>query len=139
MRVKKVAFQFLKYCFVGGIAFLADALIVKLFHERFLLNIPYSLYVSVVIGFIVGTVVNYALSKTLVFRVKSKDLGVVKKATGFVVFTIIGIIGLIITEIGMYLGTDVLEFHYLIVKCFMAGLVLIWNFVVRRIFVFREG
>lgn len=91
MRVKKVAFQFLKYCFVGGIAFLVDALTVKLFHERFLLNIPYSLYVSVVIGFIVGTVVNYALSKALVFRVKSKDSGVVKKATGFVVFTIIGI------------------------------------------------
>lgn len=138
MKVKKYAFQLLKYCFVGGIAFLTDTFTVKLFHEKILLKSSYSLYISVIIGFLFGTVINYTLSKKVVFHIKSNSVGIVQKIAKFTVFTIVGIIGLIITEIGMYLGTDIFEFHYLAVKCFMAGVVLIWNFVARFILVFRE-
>ena len=49
---------------------------------------------------------------------------------------IIGLFGLLLTEAGMYLGVEIMLCNYAITKIFVAGVVLLWNFLARRFLVF---
>jgi len=57
--------------------------------------------------------------------------------SAFFLFAVIGVIGLILTEAGMYAGYQVLHVHYLIVKIFVAAIVLVWNYAARKVLIFR--
>ena len=49
-------------------------------------------------------------------------------------FIILSIVGLILTEIIMWFGTDILKIHYLIVKIVATAIVMVFNFVTRKMF-----
>lgn len=51
----------------------------------------------------------------------------------FNLFILISTIGLVFTEVLLYLFTDVLGLYYLISKIISAIIVLFWNFIARRI------
>lgn len=121
--------EFIKYIFVGGCAFIADWLILFLLG---LLKIHYLL--ATPLGFTVGLLVNYALAKLLVFKENAK----VSKKAEFLIYTLIGVIGLILTEGLMYAFTEWLNFHPLISKIFSAALVLIWNYVAKKIILYKK-
>ena len=114
--------EFFRYAVVGGIAFLADYGTLFLFQELILTGgTPWELFISTAAGFIVGLIVNYVLSLTFVF-------------------TVVGVIGLGLTELIMYLGTELLHISYLIVKIAAAAIVLVWNYVGRKVLIFdRKG
>ena len=128
--------EFIRYALVGGIAFLADFGTLTLFEEVILgQESRWQIFISTAAGFVVGIVINYILSLVFVFRADdNKNSG--KSARDFLVFTLVGIIGLGITEGLMHLGVNVLHFHYMITKIVTAGIVLIWNYIGRKIFVF---
>ena len=120
--------EFFRYAVVGGIAFLADYGTLFLFQELIL----------TAAGFIVGLIVNYVLSLTFVFRRKD-NRGSGKSVAAFLIFTVVGVIGLGLTELIMYLGTELLHISYLIVKI-AAAIVLVWNYVGRKVLIFdRKG
>ena len=122
--------EFFRYAVVGGIAFLADYGTLFLFQE---------LFISTAAGFIVGLIVNYVLSLTFVFRRKD-NRGSGKSVAAFLIFTVVGVIGLGLTELIMYLGTELLHIRYLIVKIAAAAIVLVWNYVGRKVLIFdRKG
>lgn len=122
--------EFFRYAVVGGIAFLADYGTLFLFQE---------LFISTAAGFIVGLIVNYVLSLTFVFRRKD-NRGSGKSVTAFLIFTVVGVIGLGLTELIMYLGTELMHISYLIVKIAAAAIVLVWNYVGRKVLIFdRKG
>lgn len=122
--------EFFRYAVVGGIAFLADYGTLFLFQE---------LFISTAAGFIVGLIVNYVLSLTFVFRRKD-NRGSGKSVAAFLIFTVVGVIGLGLTELIMYLGTELLHISYLIVKIAAAAIVLVWNYVGRKVLIFdRKG
>ena len=127
--------EFLRYAVVGGVAFVADfAVMVAVAELVFKASVP-GVYAAVACGFAVGLVVNYLLSLRFVFR--ASDYSERGRSVGaFVVFGVIGAIGLGFTELGMWLGTDVLSFHYTLVKVVVTGSVLVWNYLARRIAVF---
>lgn len=128
--------EFLRYVLVGGIAFLADAGTLYLSKE-FVFNggSDFDLFFSTASGFVVGLIVNYLLSVIFVFRHKdNKSDG--KSVSSFIIFTVIGLIGLGLTELGMYTFVYVLGVYYIVSKIFVAGVVLVWNYVGRKIFVF---
>ena len=137
MKAKKVLFQFVKYCFAGGIAFILDFLTLTFVHVVLLRNSAYGVYLGAAIGFIIGTITNYTISKKAVFC--SSNVHDQKVGLEFTIFLLIGLFGLLITEFGMYLGTKVLCISYAIVKVFMAILVLIWNFIARRFLLYKGG
>ena len=58
----KNLYEFLRYCAVGGIAFLADFGTLVLAQELLLKRYACGVYVATVLGFVVGLAVNYALS-----------------------------------------------------------------------------
>ena len=51
-----------------------------------------------------------------------------------------GAVGFGLTELGMWAGVKIVGsdgLWYVLVKCFVAGVVMIWNYVGRKIFVYR--
>ncbi|MDE6596116.1 MAG: GtrA family protein [Oscillospiraceae bacterium] len=122
--------QLFRYCFVGGVAFVADWLVVVILTETLLHYL-----VSAAIGFFAGLAVNFALSKLLVFKSDSQKCG---KLGEFLVYAVIGIVGLGITELLMYVFTDVINIHYAVSKIIAAAIVLIWNFFARKVILYKK-
>ncbi|MDE6732035.1 MAG: GtrA family protein [Oscillospiraceae bacterium] len=129
--------EFLRYAVVGGISFLADFGTLTLFEEVFLTGgEKWQIFISTAAGFIVGLAVNYILSLVFVFRAEdNKNSG--KSVGAFLIFALVGIIGLGITEGLMHLGVNVLRFHYMLTKIVAAGIVLVWNYLGRKILIFK--
>lgn len=135
MRAKNLIIQFFRYTIVGGVAFIVDFLTLSIVYKVILKGFRYGLFVGTAVGFMVGTIVNYCLSKSIVF---SKDTSRTKDTFfEFLLYTVIGLFGLFFTESGMYLGVDLLKCNYAITKTIVAGIVLLWNFLARRFFVYK--
>jgi putative flippase GtrA len=157
-KIKILLFEFLRYIVVGGIAFIVDFGSLYIFKEYvfYKLTFPYDVYLATSVGFILGLIVNYILSLKFVFT-QAKDQGKGRDTKSFAIFAIIGIIGLGLTNLGMYLGCDLfkpqldscltyigdlikydlVKYGYLLVKCIVTAVVLLWNYAGRKIIIFR--
>lgn len=151
---KELFWEIFRFLLVGGTATVFDYAVAYLFYQWILpasvVGNVWSLIISTAFGFGVGLTVNWILSVHFVFRqVKDKKQSSSKKS--FLIFTIIGLIGLGITEIGMFavnvLPTITLfssptflgaEWKWWIMKCVMTCIVLVWNYIGRKIFVFKS-
>ena len=122
--------QILKFGVVGGIAFVVDYVTLIICHE--LLNIEVLL--STGIAFTVSVIINYILSVKWVFDVDESK----SKKKNFIIFIIFSILGLLLTELIMWLGADILKINYLIVKIFATGVVMVFNFVTRKKFLEKK-
>lgn len=121
--------QFFRYIFVGGISFVVDAgvlFIVK--------NLGLNYLLAAAIGFAVGLAMNFSLSKKFIFTKKSN---VKDSKAEFLVYALIGIGGLIITEILMYVLTDKLGLYFMISKIFVTAVTLVWNYSARKIILYK--
>ena len=126
----KLLSQILRFGVVGGIAFLIDYGVLILCKEVFHINV----LLSAAIAFTISVIFNYILSIKWVFDVSQKKSS--KKT--FLLFIIFSIIGLGLTEIIMYVGTDLININYLIVKIIATGIVMIFNFITRKIFLEKK-
>ncbi len=128
--------EFLRYAAVGAVAFLVDFGVLVATQEFLFGRFASGVYLSTVCGFIAGLVVNYVLSLLFVFtRMKDRNRG--RSVGAFLVFGVIGLIGLLWTELGMWLGVAVLEWDYRLVKVFVTAAVLLWNYLGRKLIIFR--
>ena len=118
--------QIFKFGIVGGIAFLIDYIVLFCCKEF----IGLSVLLSAAIAFTVSVIYNYIASVKWVFDVNREKSA--KK--NFVIFIILSIIGLIITEIIMWIGSDIMKINYLIVKIIATAIVMVFNFITRKIF-----
>ena len=123
---KKLFLQIFKFTVVGGIAFIIDYLSLIICKEVFKFN----LLISAAIAFVISVVFNYILSIKWVFDVDESK----SKKNNFIIFIIFCIMGLIITEIIMWFGTDILSINYLIIKIIATAIVMVFNFITRKIF-----
>lgn len=123
--------QFFRYVFVGGIATIVDWGIL------FLLTDYLHLYhlVSAVFSFLAGLLTNFLLSKLLVFKVNEARGGI---AIEFISYAIIGVIGLAITELIMFILTNRHGIHYMISKIIATVIVLVWNYAARKKIVYKS-
>lgn len=134
--IKQLIGEFLRYVIVGGLAFVADFSALVAAQELVLKQYTWGVYAATVVGFVVGLVVNYALSLSFVFT-QEKDRGKGRSFGAFVAFGIIGLIGLGWMELGMWIGVELLTLNYKIVKIFITGVVLMWNYLGRKILIFN--
>jgi putative flippase GtrA len=127
-KVNKSLLQYFRYLICGGVATVTDvSLLLVLAH---ILGVYYLL--AAALSFLTGTAVNYSLNIVLVF----KSSGQIKKE--FPIFALIGIGGLIWTEIIMWILVDKLNFYVMVAKAVAIALVLQWNFFMRKKFVFSQ-
>lgn len=123
---EKLLIQIFKFGIVGGIAFVIDYLSLIICKEVFHLNT----LLAAAIAFTISVIYNYLASIKWVFDVnKEKD-----SKTNFIIFIVLSIVGLIITEIIMWFGTDVLNISYLIIKIVSTAVVMVFNFITRKMF-----
>ena len=156
---KQLFWEIFRFLLVGGAATLVDYFVFWLFDGVIFARLAVDsagwetlfLTISTALGFCAGLIVNWLWSLTFVFRaVKDKQQASSKKS--FAVFTLIGVIGLAITELGVLLLVAVLpeillfgsveligtSWEKWLSKTIMTAIVLVWNYVGRKIFVFRS-
>lgn len=136
MKYTSVIYEFLRYAVVGGIAFLADFGALVGAQELYFSRFSCGVYAATVIGFVVGLAVNYLLSLYFVFTQK-KDRGKGRSVVAFLVFGVIGLLGLGWTELGMWVGIEFLNWNYMVVKVLVTGAVLMWNYLGRKLLIFN--
>ena len=137
-RYKQLFHEFLRYVLVGGMAFLVDFGVLYLSKTMFFSRMGHTgILLSAALGFTAGLIFNYIFSLFFVFRQIDENVKR-RKIRSFVLFAVIGIIGLLITELCMYAGIYMFgQKWYLIVKIFTAGIVLLWNYAGRKILIFK--
>lgn len=129
-KTDRTLFQLIRYTFVGGLAFLVDFGTLYILTENF--NLHY--LVSAAIAFILGLVTNYFLSIGWVFnRHKVSD-----RKVEFIIFTLIGLAGLGLNELFLWIFTDLAGIFYLLSKILTAILVYLWNFFARKMILFNN-
>ena len=145
--------EFFRYVLVGGLAFLADWGSLVLLKE-YVLPAAWgdaAVYAATAAAFVIGLTVNFILSNLFVFtaayqKKKGKSFG------AFLVFAVIGLIGLLLTELGMWLCVSVLPYEriltgwglagfvpyfYMFAKVVVAAAVLVWNYIGRKLIIYK--
>lgn len=141
--MKKLLEQIVKFGFVGAFCFVIDFAI-----TMGLTYIGVYHLIAAAAGFIISVVVNYLLSFKFVFE-RKEDMD--RKAE-FVIFVILSVIGLGLNELFIWLSVDVIYMHSSLLmkyvdyniavaggKIFATGLVMIYNFVTRKIFLEKKN
>jgi len=89
---------------------------------------------SAAMAFTFGLLTNYFLSIAWVFSSRAIRSPLLE----FVLFTSIGLIGLVLTEVILWFGTDYLGMDYRLSKLIAVGSVFVWNFGARKLLLFRR-
>ena len=124
--LRALADQIAKFGVVGAIAFVIDYALLALLTEVFGMNY----LVSATISFTISVIFNYIASMRYVFTHKEG----VSRRREFTIFVVLSVIGLLINNSCMWIGVELMGIHYLIVKIGATAIVMIWNFVTRKIF-----
>ena len=124
--MSKLVSQFLKFGVVGAIAFAIDYGLLIFLTEVF--QIPY--LISATISFTISVVFNYLASMRYVFSSKEN----MSRRREFFIFVVLSAIGLLLNNLFLWIGVDVLFIDYRVSKIVVTGLVMSWNFVTRKIF-----
>lgn len=119
----KVHAQFLRYFFVAWIGLVVDFGLVIFCKE--VLDLYY--LIAVIIGFMVGLIVTYFMSNWFVFGNPKGN-----KLKAFLLFGIIGLVGLGILTFLMWTLTGLIGINYIIAKIIATAFVFCWNFMARR-------
>jgi putative flippase GtrA len=144
---KQLFFEIFRFLLVGGLATILD------YVTAYLLTLALKGYwfnaaISNTAGHVVGLLVNYFLSVLFVYKqVKNKEE--TKTFKSFMLFVLVDVIGLVATIIVMSLqeayfpviNFDIFghEFNiiWLVCKCVMTLVCLIWNYIGRKKFIFK--
>lgn len=121
---KKIVRQFWRYFLVAGLGYIVDFGVLFVLHDFF--HVHY--LVAAAISFTLGLVVVYIMSSIYVFS----DSKIRSKYVEIGIFALIGIIGLGILSVSMWILTGLLGINYLISKVIATVGVYMWNFFARR-------
>lgn len=88
--------------------------------------------VSATIAFILATLFNYRASLSYVFESKFKDQNNVME---LILFVLLSIIGLALTVFFLWLFVDYFQFSHLLGKILATAIVMVWNFVSRKLLI----
>lgn len=124
--LRSLFLQFIRYALMGGVAFVVDF---ALLSGGLALGWHYLL--ATLLGFVGGLLVNYATCVCWVWRGTQANT-----VRDLVIFSLIGVGGLLLTFLLMWISVSGLQIDPQIAKLFIAAWVLIWNFSLRRLFVF---
>ncbi|MDR0940177.1 MAG: GtrA family protein [Mediterranea sp.] len=122
--------QLMRYTFVGGLAFVVD------FGLLYILTEYGHVYyvVSASVSFVVGLLVNYALSVSWVFGERGSGY----KGQEFLFFSLIGLVGMGMNSFLLWFITSRLGMYYMASKVVVAVMVYAWNFLARKYLLFSK-
>lgn len=127
--MKRLFEQIIKFGLVGFLCFFIDYGIMVFLTELF--NVNY--LISSGISFTISVIVNYVLSLTFVFDTKKGN-----KIKEFVIFIVLSVVGLGINQVLMWFCVDVLGIFYMISKIGATAIVMVYNFITRKLILERK-
>jgi putative flippase GtrA len=122
--------EFPRFFFAGGLAFLSDFLI--LFILTHFLKLHY--LISNVFSFSVGLLVSYLLSIKWVFQYRK----IKKVHYEFVLFTAFALLSLLVNEVLLWFFVRAFGIYYLASKVLVTGATFLFNFVIKKLFLFSR-
>lgn len=125
----KRLYEFIRYCLVGGLAFVADFATFLLFTD--FLGVNY--LVSNTLGFGVGLLINYLASIYWVFLHRRYT----RTMPEFTLFAIIGVGGVALGNLCMWYLVEHLHLWHIYAKYLATAIVLVYNYALRKYFLFR--
>ncbi|WP_026432128.1 GtrA family protein [Paracidovorax oryzae] len=121
--------QFLAYFLVAVVALLVDFCLLEIMVRVFGLFVTW----AAVPAFVGGAFVNYWLSIRFVFAERRlKERGMLE----FGLFMLIGVLGLAVTQMVLYVGVAILAGNMEVVKVIAAGATFVSNFLIRKLALF---
>lgn len=123
--MKKLIEQIVKFGAVGFLCFGIDYGLTIFLTE--ICGISY--LVSSGISFSVSVMVNYILSLKFVFETDENH----NKVVEFFIFMILSVIGLGINQVLMWICVDKMHVYYMISKIGVTGVVMVYNFITRKL------
>jgi len=155
--LKKIEYKFpkiseiIRFLLIGGIATIIDLMVMALviyssnksgfgsflsvFANKHIAS-GWIVTIASAIGFITGLVFNYVFSLIFVYK---GDNAEVKTKKGFITFTYLSLIGLIIETLGVFIGYSLFHINEWIVKVFFICIVLVFNYITRKKFLFKDS
>lgn len=155
---KELLLEIFRFLIVGGIATIVDYAIFYLFRKWILppsliggkVWDNTSLTIATGLGFCFGLLINWLLSISFVFK-QLEDKEKSTSGKSFLIFTIIGLIGLGVTELGVLLLVNLfptikifntvtflnLAWKEWVAKVIMTLIVLVWNYLGRKLIIFK--
>ncbi len=127
--MKKLINQILKFGVVGGIAFVIDYGILFLLAKVIGLNE----LISAAISFVISLTFNYFASIKWVFDAKKQTPKEV------IIFVLLSVVGLGINELLIYFGTTKMHIDVMIVKLFATAVVMVYNFITRKLIIEKHN
>lgn len=132
--------QFMRFAFIGGSCLILEFLLIytmiKLLGEYpiQLLFLPSfsTVHLYNAIAFSIALTLNYLVSRFWVFQKGRYSVG-----KEFLAFAGVGVIALGLSILFFSIGLDIFHWHWILAKIFSVCLVLIWNFVMKKFFVFK--
>ena len=124
--MKHLLAQIMKFGVVGVIATVIDFGVMIFLTEVFGIN-PVA---SATVSFTVSVIFNYLASMRYVFSHREG----MSRQREFVIFIVLSVIVLAINDALMWVGTEMTPVDYRIVKVLATAVVMVWNFVSRKIF-----
>ena len=122
----KLLMQILKFGIVGGSAFIIDYGIFTVLSQ--LLHVHY--LIASILSFSISVIYNYILSIKWVFDVRKKQT-----TKEFIIFIVLSVIGLGLNSLIMYVSVDLMHIHEMIGKIIATAIVMVYNFITRKIFI----
>jgi putative flippase GtrA len=121
--------QLLNYLIAGGVSAFVD----WSFYWA-LINFVGLFYIyAAAISFVIATTLNYLLSVNWVFKGRGRFSSLVNIS---LVFFVSGV-GLLINQSVLFILVEYLTLHYMLAKISATGIVFIWNFVLRKYYIFK--
>lgn len=129
--MKKLLEQIVKFGIVGVLAFVIDYAVLFALVEFFHMDS----IAAATISFTVSVIFNYLASMKYVFVGRADQ----SKRTQFIIFIVLSVIGLLINDGIMWVLNSILKgfiptYYYLVSKIVATAIVMVWNFVSRKIF-----
>lgn len=115
--------QMFRYAFVASFGLIVD--FGTIIFTKQVLGLHYLL--AACAGFVLGLIVTYALSNLVVFGKPKGD-----KRKLFIIFALIGVVGLGILNLLMWAMTGLLGINYIVSKALATIVVFMWNFFARK-------
>ena len=122
--------QFIKFCVVGGISTVIDVGTYTVLTRTVDFFANYYLLANA-ISFVIALINSYTLNRKFTFKSDNKKVGV-----QFTKYAGVYIIGLMISEVILYVLVDKFGIYDLLAKALVIGVVLFWNFIGSKIFIF---
>ena len=125
-KIKKLFIQISKFGIVGILCTVFEYVLYIVMTDVFSLDV----YLSQAVSFSVSTVLNYLLSMKFVFV---RDEGKRSRIAEFLIFVVLSVIALGLSEVVLLFFTKLLRLDDLLGKIFATGVVMVFNFVTRKL------